>query len=267
MTEFFIYMFLDKKELPLYIGMSINLKKRIETEHFKSENGNLSKECIAETDRILYHKAVSIDDMKIKEKYLINTLAPKYNIKLNNESKFTFTIDIDWKLYSIDKVKLLEKQKSKRVKRVLNYNRTIIRTENSWLPYGVFFDKKICYLTIKPKEPIEMGNGMYGSDITYFLQVNNILYIKNTKLLAYYTANYKSFNFNPKVDVLSIIAPIDNKLFETDLHVYSEGEDALEGASFIKYKIVKEMKLLDEKLINHFEKRLNKFYLNLKTVS
>jgi excinuclease UvrABC nuclease subunit len=115
MKGYFVYMFLNEKEEPLYIGLSTNLTTRIEVQHFKSSNGNLSQECIEETYSILYHTALSIDDMKIKERYLINTLNPKlYNNKMNNENKFSFTIEIDWKLYSIDKSKLIQ-DKEKRL--------------------------------------------------------------------------------------------------------------------------------------------------------
>lgn len=34
MKGFFIYMFLDQEETPLYIGQSINLINRIEKQHF-----------------------------------------------------------------------------------------------------------------------------------------------------------------------------------------------------------------------------------------
>jgi excinuclease UvrABC nuclease subunit len=78
-----LYMFLDKDENPLYIGISKNLTTRIETQHFKSLNGNLSQECIDETYSILYHIAFSEEDMKLKERYLINTLNPKYNKTMN----------------------------------------------------------------------------------------------------------------------------------------------------------------------------------------
>jgi hypothetical protein len=113
MKGYFVYMFLNEKEEPLYIGISINLTTRIEEQHFKSLNGNLSQECINETHSILYHSALSQDDMKIKERYLINTLNPKYNNKMNNDNKFSFTIEIDWKLYSIDKENLINKRENK----------------------------------------------------------------------------------------------------------------------------------------------------------
>lgn len=112
----FVYMFLNEIEEPLYIGISINLVNRIEAQHFKSSNGNLSQECIHETDRILYHQAASSDDMKVKERYLINTLNPKYNVKMKNNSRFSFAIDFDWKLYSLDKEEILKNKINKSLK-------------------------------------------------------------------------------------------------------------------------------------------------------
>ena len=104
-------MFLDDNENPLYIGQSINLIQRIEKQHFLSEYGNLSEECIQITKQILYHECVSADDMKIKERYLINTLSPRFNISLNNNSRFSFTIDnIEWKYLSLNTELILEKK-------------------------------------------------------------------------------------------------------------------------------------------------------------
>ena len=37
MKGFFIYMFLDQEETPLYIGQSINLINRIEKQHFLTQ--------------------------------------------------------------------------------------------------------------------------------------------------------------------------------------------------------------------------------------
>lgn len=129
MIGYFVYMFLNEKEEPLYIGISTNLTTRIEVQHFKSSNGNLSQECIEETHSILYHTALSIDDMKIKERYLINTLNPKYNDKMNNENLFSFTIDIDWKLYSIDKHKLIQ-DKEKKAKRTRIGNAIFVENQD-----------------------------------------------------------------------------------------------------------------------------------------
>lgn len=125
MKGFFVYMFLGADESVLYIGSSIHLVERIEKQHFLSQHGNLSEECILETNKILYHQSVSADDMKIKERYLINTLKPKYNDKLNNNNIFSFTIDLDWKLYSLNTETMIEKRndfKSKAEKKLKSRN-------------------------------------------------------------------------------------------------------------------------------------------------
>lgn len=124
MKGFFVYMFLNESEEVLYIGYSINLVNRIETQHFLSARGNLTEECILETKKVLYHNAVSADDMKVKERYLINSLTPKYNCKLNNNSKFSFSIDIEWKLYSLDTSTLIEKRNKlgKKSNAIINHN-------------------------------------------------------------------------------------------------------------------------------------------------
>lgn len=116
--DYYVYMFLDKDENPLYIGSSFNLVTRIEQQHFLNKNGNLVEECIIKTYKILYHKAESYDDMMIKERYLINTLDPIFNIKLKNNSKFSFKIDFEWNLYSVDTKSLIEKRKKRSRKRL-----------------------------------------------------------------------------------------------------------------------------------------------------
>lgn len=266
--DFFVYMFLDVNEVPLYIGRTINLVSRIEVDHFGSEYGNLSLECIKETDRVLYHKAVSLDDMKIKERYLINTLKPKYNKSLNNESRFSFNIDFTWNLYSIDKIKLIEKQKKRSPKKGVNYNCVIEKTTNSWLPYGFSFqNKKIKYLAIKPLEKnITIEERMEGTKISYFIKINDNIYINNHYNLGYYIAHYrelcKTIHLDKKLDFLSISAPVDNKLFK----YYPEDKDYehLEGVSFMRYDIVKHLEIFDQKTISLYDKRLNTFYKSLK---
>lgn len=110
MKSYFVYMFLDEEETPLYIGSSINLVQRVEKQHFISPYGNLSAECVYRTKSILYHECVSSEDMKIKERYLINILEPVYNEQLNNKNKFSFSIDISWKYLSLNKEVALKKR-------------------------------------------------------------------------------------------------------------------------------------------------------------
>ncbi len=270
MKGFYVYMFLNKEEVPLYIGLSINLAKRIESNHFGNENGNLSKSCLLETHKILYHKACSLDDMKIKERYLINKLEPKYNKSLNNSSRFSFKIEIEWQLYSIDKILLLEKQRKVNSNRIINYNADIVKTQNSWLSYGVRFNgERIKYLGIKLKNKrVNSFSQECESNSSYLLKLNGEIYINNYANLSYYVAYYKKlsrvYGLDVSFDFLNVIAPSDNKLFDCcsqndDLPVMVEG--LLEGVSFIRYKVVKQYKWLDERLIKLIDSKLKKYSL------
>lgn len=183
----FVYMFLNEAEEPLYIGISINLVNRIEAQHFKSSNGNLSQECIYETHRILYHQAVSSDDMKVKERYLINTLNPKYNVKMNNNSRFSFDIDFDWKLYSLDKEEILKNKINKSLKNhptLKNHNHDFINQK----PLKISSTKNIvrlCTCTLDYQrlfydyEYPERNRGSYHgvNDDFFFMKINNDIYI------------------------------------------------------------------------------------------
>ncbi|MBP2615819.1 GIY-YIG nuclease family protein [Chryseobacterium jejuense] len=100
MKGFYIYMFLNKENQPLYIGLTTNLIGRIEDNHFKLVSTGLDESCLNEISNILYHECLSSEDMKIKERFLINKLNPKYNISFNSNNEFSFDINIDW--YSYD---------------------------------------------------------------------------------------------------------------------------------------------------------------------
>lgn len=189
----FVYMFLNEIEEPLYIGISINLVNRIETQHFKSSNGNLSQDCIHETDRILYHHAVSMDDMKIKERYLINTLNPKYNVKMNNNSRFSFNIDFDWKLYSLDKEEILKKKINKPLKNnlMLKNHYTDFIDENTLTIDSTKDIEQLCTCTLHYEkyfynyEYPERNIGSYhrNNDDFFFMKINNEIYIYSSETM------------------------------------------------------------------------------------
>lgn len=102
----YIYQFLDANEQVIYVGITCNLKGRLRAQHFTS-NGHLPKECYEETEFVIYSECISIDDAKIRERYLINVLAPKFNEKMNNGSRFSFMIDdFNWKYLGVDKSKI-----------------------------------------------------------------------------------------------------------------------------------------------------------------
>lgn len=103
---YYVYKFLDKDQKDIYIGMTCDIKKRINQQHFTS-NGHLDNACYGETEYVVYSKCRSYDDASIKERYLINKNNPKYNRVHNNKSEFSFIIDdFEWIYIAFDKEKL-----------------------------------------------------------------------------------------------------------------------------------------------------------------
>ena len=95
--NFFVYQFLDVNQKTLYVGKTKNLTGRIRSTHF-TDSGHLPDECYNETEIVIYSRCLSESDMTIQERYLINTLSPKYNDRLNRSDAFSFTINcFDWK--------------------------------------------------------------------------------------------------------------------------------------------------------------------------
>jgi hypothetical protein len=170
MKGYFVYMFLNENEDVLYIGSSIHLVTRIESQHFVGQNGNLKEECILETHKILYHQSLSESDMKVKERYLINTLVPKYNNKMNQNDRFSFVIDnINWKLYSIDNEGLIEKRNKKKefINHFLDINSDLLIIDKSNRKNYQMFDSK---------------NYPWHSDT--FIKINNEFYFHNFNSLS-----------------------------------------------------------------------------------
>ena len=174
MKGFFIYMFLDEEETPLYIGQSINLINRIEKQHFLSEYGNLSEECIIKTKQVLYHECISADDMKIKERYLINTLSPEFNITLNNKSRFSFSIDVDWKYLSLDTDRLLEKKEEKKIKSTLLRNISA-KVINVGTKTNVVFGAKISREFNRDYVKFKIGKGLHNTNLIF--RINDVIYL------------------------------------------------------------------------------------------
>jgi predicted GIY-YIG superfamily endonuclease len=94
--NFFVYRFLDANQETLYVGKTKNLTGRIRSTHF-TNSGHLPDDCYNETAIVVYSQCLSESDMTIQERYLINTLNPKYNDRLNRSDTFSFTINcFDW---------------------------------------------------------------------------------------------------------------------------------------------------------------------------
>lgn len=195
MSKFNVYMFLNQAEEPLYIGISKTLTTRIEKQHFKSKSGNLSMECIEETHKIKYHQATSSDDMKIKERYLINTLNPKYNNKMNNGNDFNYSISVDWEEYIFNKEELLKKRENNEHKLNLKFRNYNYDFQNQKL-LRLNTDRTIrtfctCLLNHDEYYPnIEFPKRNLGGynpfDDFYFLKINDELYIFCSEILRHF---------------------------------------------------------------------------------
>ena len=262
MSKFNVYMFLNEHEEPLYIGISTRLVPRIETQHFRGKSGNLSKECIEETHQIKYHQATSADDMKIKERYLINTLKPKYNDKMNNGNHFNYPIPVNWLEYDFKKEELLrdlkERKRSYQSSLIIlrNHRKQIVPIPYGWYTYGICIEIDInTFCKIKEK----------GKKDILFIVIQGEFYICDNRELHYYWTSYKEasrkYNLDRKRDFINVITKREINRYENDI---SAGKgDTLDGIpmagrSFIKYDAVKKLGIYDDKKISQFEEKLKK---------
>lgn len=106
--NYFIYKFLDESRVVLYVGFTASIKRRLLSQHFTS-NGHLPLHCYRSTKTVLYSRCASETDAKIKERYLINKLAPLYNEKMNKGDVIPWEIEEEqfaWKYFGFDASKL-----------------------------------------------------------------------------------------------------------------------------------------------------------------
>ena len=251
MKGFFIYMFLDQEETPLYIGQSINLINRIEKQHFLSEYGNLSEDCIHKTKQVLYHECISADDMKIKERYLINTLSPEFNIALNNKSKFSFSIHIDWKYLPLNTEGILEKKEENRIiKKDGGKTINIIGSD-----LNVYEDKLVTIID-KRTEYREYFIEAFGEEV-FNRDIENDPFLFNHKYRILYI-NYKLYIYGN--NTLANDYKID-RVYKKKVN-FIKGKHIIKTdttACFIQYDIMKKNKFLSEELIRIIDKENSKF--------
>ena len=258
----YVYMFLNEFEEPLYIGISTRLVQRIEMEYFRGKSGNLSKDCIEETHQILYHQATSADDMKIKERYLINTLNPKYNNKMNNGNGFNYPIPVNWLKHDFNKDELLQglKERTRSYQSgatiIRNHRKQIVPISYGWIPYGICLDADInTFYTIVEK----------GKKNILFIVVQGEFYICDDKELVGYWLNYKevtkNHNLDRKKDFINVLTKREIRRYENDL---SAGKDEtlvgikMAGRCFIRYDVVKKLGAYSDNKILQFEEKLKK---------
>lgn len=179
---YYIYKFLDENQKEIYIGITNNIKRRVSQQHFTS-NGHLNKLCYEETRYIVYSKCLNKDDAKIKERYLINELEPKYDKIHNNKQKFNFIIDdFNWRYIPFNKEKYLKSIKNSTINKENSYslnkfdkidlplNSVEIENEVDYAKQKIKLIKNkglkvACVFSIDPKEKV------------YAVNINGIKYI------------------------------------------------------------------------------------------
>lgn len=121
----YVYMFQDYKGSSLYVGLTQSLDKRIKLQHFASSS-HLNEECLKATTKIVYHVCSCKDDMKIRERYLINRLNPKYNDKMKNDGQFSYQINFQWNNFDFNSIDLLHRREiniyKKEIRKLKNHS-------------------------------------------------------------------------------------------------------------------------------------------------
>lgn len=86
-----VYMFVDRKKRPLYVGKALNLKKRIAS-YFREENEKSEKiqRLLHQTDRIKTYLADSEVEALLREAELIKKFNPPFNVRLKDDKSYQF---------------------------------------------------------------------------------------------------------------------------------------------------------------------------------
>lgn len=76
---FDVYELLGDSDIPIRVGCSINLRKRLD--NYVSDRRTYSKEIIAETKAVKVYRFATLEMAETYERYLIAKFKPKYNIE------------------------------------------------------------------------------------------------------------------------------------------------------------------------------------------
>ena len=76
-VESYLYMFTDKDEKVVYVGITNDIDRRI-SQHF-SDNGHLGKSQYREVRNIYYSIHISRNEVSLYERYYVAKLAPEFN--------------------------------------------------------------------------------------------------------------------------------------------------------------------------------------------
>lgn len=101
-SMFYVYRFLNKNFEVIYVGRTVNIKKRM-SQHFTK--GHLPSECYKQVARIDYLELETKADMNIVELYFIGKYRPEFNVR-DNHSDTSLELNEDkyaWVKYETEK--------------------------------------------------------------------------------------------------------------------------------------------------------------------
>lgn len=232
MKGYYVYIFLSENEEVLYVGSTINLHSRIVSQHFRSNCGNLSEECLTETKSIYYHKNTSDSEMKVYERYLINTKQPKYNKHMSKGDSFDFVLNFNWELFTKETEKLLItpiRDFSYSKNEVINHIVETIKVDSAWIQTGFYLKRKTKkdMTTLTFKETDE--DGFITKRVISLISINSRWYINDWKNLSYYVANYRN---NRAENFISVV--YEDLVKKYDLELKKNGQSPLAGIDFVE---------------------------------
>ena len=168
MKNFYVYKFTDKCKKVLYIGQTNNLSKRIDQEHFakRGDDKAYKTEWASNIFQIEYCICASLEDMKIKERYFINTLQPKFNKQLNKNHPFSFVINTEWLTFERKKERIHVPIDEKNELQVIN-------------------TKQVRRRKLVQKEGFKLYTINIPEDV--YVTVNNLIRLKLREQFCYYT--------------------------------------------------------------------------------
>lgn len=244
---YYIYKFLNKNNQLIYIGKTIEVKRRY-FQHL--HEGGWKK---SEISKILYAECLSKSDMNIYEYYYINKLKPLYNKSLVNIDMPTIILpELEFKPYYFSKNPKKRKIGNKNIDKFLPREQDIFLYANEKVPFlnstydsnqqsvrYYFADNSYCIITGEPWTDFEKSLFLLILTKSHTMEIN-------TRSQYYtYTFEYKdilnNFNFINSEEVYNFIIASLKNIMNHNVEIVQKGSTlysrVVGSLSFSKYGI------------------------------
>lgn len=161
-----VYLFLDEKSYPVYIGMSKNMKHRVMSHFYSNLSNNKEMKISSKLEKIHYIETAGILGAQLRESQLIKQYQPIYNRKLRR-NKFMACIEIqdqqdDDHGYISLKIERRKNIDPDRLDRIIGIHNSVRQAKN--ILSQISKEKKLCpkYLGIETRSPGKCFNYHLG---------------------------------------------------------------------------------------------------------